>query len=119
LKWCETGSETEGETGGQNDPKERKKKMKNIKEKQSQPKMDLGFKIIILDRGFVYVGSTTIDGDYVRVTNVRNIRKWGTIAGLGQIGETGPTENTVMDKCPDILVPLRAVITFMSCKHSF
>jgi|ERR1035441_52476 hypothetical protein len=79
----------------------------------------LGLQITVLDRGFVYVGNTVVEGEFVRIYNARNIRKWGTTKGLGEIAESGPTPNTIMDKCPDVLVPLKAVIHFISCTCSF
>ena len=43
------------------------------------------FQIVVLDRGFVYVGDVALDGDWVVVANAKNIRVWGTSKGLGQL----------------------------------
>ena len=40
-----------------------------------------GQHIVVLDRGFVYVGDVTIDGDFLRITDAKNIRYWGTKNG--------------------------------------
>lgn len=54
-------------------------------------------RIIIADRGWVFVGNCQdhTDGS-VTITNCRNIRKWGTTAGLGEL-VNGPKPGTVAD----------------------
>ena len=37
-----------------------------------------GFAIVVADRGFVYVGDVSHDGNWCVVSNARNIRRWGT-----------------------------------------
>ena len=44
----------------------------------------MGVQIVVLDRGFVYVGDVTVDADWVTIRNARNIRRWGTTRGLGR-----------------------------------
>lgn len=79
---------------------------------------DLGFQIVVLDRGFVYVGQVSINGDLVKITNARNIRYWGTTKGLGELAD-GPTKSTKLDDVGEILAPLRAVIHFIKCKREW
>ena len=76
---------------------------------------DLGSQIVVVDRGFVYVGNVTIEGDMCRITNARNIRKWGTTKGLGELVD-GPTKDTILDNYGKVLVPMKAVIHFIKCK---
>jgi hypothetical protein len=76
----------------------------------------MGQQIVVLDRGFVYVGEVTKEADTVTITNARNIRRWGTTAGLGQLAESGPTSNTKLDPAGTVTAPLRAVIHFVACK---
>ncbi len=71
-----------------------------------------GTKIVVLDRGFVYVGDVTIDGDFVLIHNARNIRVWGTTKGLGELCD-GPTATTVVDDVGGVKAPLRAVIALI------
>ena len=80
---------------------------------------DLGLQIVVCDRGFVYVGQTVVDGEFVTITSARNIRKWGTTKGLGQLAESGPTRDTVLDNAGELLVPLKSVIHFIKCKNSW
>lgn len=70
-----------------------------------------GFAIAVLDRGFVYVGDCAHDGDWLTITNARNIRYWGTERGLGQLALTGPTDKTKLDDAGTVRVPARALIS--------
>jgi hypothetical protein len=78
-----------------------------------------GFQIVVLDRGWVYVGQVSEDGDYIVIKNARCIRFWGTTKGLGEIAMNGPTEATRMDYAGTVVVPKRAVIHFIACKQQF
>lgn len=84
-------------------------------EQKTQSIRDLGSQIVVVDRGFVYVGKVTIEGDMCRVQNACNIRKWGTTKGLGELVD-GPLKDTVLDNYGEVLVPMRAVIHFIKCK---
>ena len=54
-------------------------------------------RIIVGDRGWVFVGDCVdLDGGKVEIRNARNIRKWGTTSGLGQLVD-GPTPDTRHD----------------------
>lgn len=72
-----------------------------------------GFAIVVLDRGFVYVGDVEHDGDWCVITNARNIRYWGTERGLGQLALEGPTEKTRIDIVGTVRAPARAVISLI------
>ena len=55
-------------------------------------------KIVILQRGWVYIGRFSQEGDMCTLTDAYNIRKWGTTKGLGQIALKGKQEDTQLDK---------------------
>ena len=57
------------------------------------------WKIVVLQRGWVFVGRYTLDPDtqIVTLTDSRNIRVWGTTRGLGELAQSGPTESTKLD----------------------
>lgn len=76
---------------------------------------EMGLQIVVLDRGFVYVGNVTVTGDTVRIANARNIRRWGTTKGLGQLANEGPTDKTVLDPVGEVTAHQRAVIHFIKC----
>ena len=55
--------------------------------------------IVVLDRGFVYIGKLSYDENgHGVLVNAANIRRWGTTRGLGEI-QCGPTNDTVLDPC--------------------
>jgi hypothetical protein len=60
--------------------------------------LDIGdVRIIVADRGWVFVGACTDNEDgSVTIRNAKNIRRWGTTKGLGELA-TGPTKDTVAD----------------------
>ena len=68
-----------------------------------------GLAIVVLDRGFVYVGNVTVEDEWCRIENAKNIRYWGTKAGLGEL-VGGPTKDTKLDNVGSVSAPLRAVI---------
>lgn len=68
-----------------------------------------GTAIVVLDRGFVYVGRVTIEDDWCIIKDAKNIRVWGTTNGLGEL-VGGPTKNTKLDPVGSVRAPMRAVI---------
>ena len=84
------------------------------------PKPDGEIKIVVLDRGFVYVGRVTIENPedldaMVVMRDAKNIRIWGTTKGLGEL-TNGPTAKTVLDDCGTVRAPWRAVISLLDTK---
>ena len=69
---------------------------------QSKPEYKGKVKIVILQRGWVFVGKMEEDGDNRLLHNASIIRNWGTTKGLGELSE-GPTSNTKLDKCSGIV----------------
>lgn len=69
-------------------------------------------KIAVLDRGFVYVGSVQIEGDFLIISNAKNIRLWGTTKGLGEL-VNGPTSSTKTDHVGTVRVPMKALISLI------
>lgn len=74
--------------------------------------------IVILDRGFVYVGDVSISGDWVLISNAKNVRRWGTTKGLGELAKSGPLSNTILDPAGTVRAPLRALIGLIECEAS-
>ena len=71
-----------------------------------------GLAIVVLDRGFVYVGNVTVDDDWCLIENAKNIRVWGTTQGLGELVK-GPTSSTKLDAVGIVRAPMRAVISII------
>ena len=82
---------------------------------KQKTKEDIGQNIVVLDRGFVYVGNVVIDGDFAFISNASNIRYWGTKRGLGEL-INGPLAETKLDHIGIVKAPMRAVIHFTPCK---
>jgi len=74
-----------------------------------------GQHIAVLDRGFVYVGDVSRDGDFIVISNAKNIRKWGTSLGLGEL-VNGPLKSTVLDPVGSMMAPLKSLIHLIPCK---
>lgn len=72
--------------------------------------------IVILDRGFVYVGDVSINGDWLLISNAKNVRRWGTTQGLGELAANGPQPETRLDMGGEIKAPIRAVIGLIKCE---
>ena len=77
-----------------------------------------GFGIVVLDRGFVYVGDVVIDDYWCVISDARNIRYWGTERGLGQLALEGPTPKTKLDIVGVVRAPMRAVISVIDSEES-
>lgn len=76
------------------------------------PNVEGNIKIVVADRGFVYVGYCEEQADFVRLTNAKNIRAWGTTKGLGEL-VSGPLTNTKLDSVGSLRIPNRAVISII------
>ena len=76
-----------------------------------------GAAIVVCDRGYVYEGNCTIDDSFCVIENAKNIRRWGTTKGLGEL-VTGPLKNTILDNYGTVRVPLRAVINIIDVDGS-
>lgn len=72
-------------------------------------------KIMILQRGFVYVGCVTRDGDNVRISSAQNVRQWGTTRGLGELAVNGPTDKTRLDPAGTVCCHVLGVVAEVSC----
>ena len=77
-----------------------------------------GFAIVVVDRGWVYIGEVEHDGDWCVITEARNIRRWGTASGLGQLAKSGPTDETRLDDYGTVHVPAHAVITIIDADRT-
>ena len=73
------------------------------------------FAIVVLDRGFVYVGNVSADDQWCVITDTRNIRQWGTTKGLGEL-VNGPLPTTKLDVVGTVRAPMRAVISLIDAQ---
>jgi hypothetical protein len=85
----------------------------------SQIKSDSPIKIVILQRGWVFVGRFSQDGPNCKLENAAVVRKWGTTKGLPEIAFYGPIPgNTVLDKSPTVRFHELTVIATIDCQES-
>lgn len=68
--------------------------------------------ILVLQRGWIFIGDLTKDGDEFVLSNAQNIQRWGTKDGLGQLAMSGPTSGTVLKgagtvRCHELTVVFR------------
>lgn len=75
-------------------------------------------KIIVGQRGFVWVGKVTRDGDMLVIKDARCIRRWGTEnkPGLGYLANSGPTPTTVLEDPATLDLHIIAVVASYRCK---
>ena len=59
-------------------------------------------KIVVLQRGWVYIGRFLRTGNDCKLYNAYNIRTWGTTKGLPEL-VNGANSNTKLDKCEGIV----------------
>lgn len=74
-------------------------------------------KIVVLDRGFVYVGEVELSADWITLTRAHNIRRWGTTSGLGEL-VNGPLRETKLDKVGTLRAPHRSLISIIDVDDS-
>lgn len=67
-----------------------------------RPEFSGDIKIVVLQRGWIYVGRFERDGNDCKLHNAYNIRLWGTTKGLPEL-VNGPTSLTKLDKCDGVV----------------
>lgn len=85
--------------------------------KDSLKETEGDIKIAVLDRGFVYIGRVSYEGDMLILKSAKNIRVWGTTKGLGEL-VSGPLSGTRLDQVGTVRVPCRALISLIDVEQS-
>jgi hypothetical protein len=79
----------------------------------------LGRCLVVADRGHVWAArNVRLDEDFVRITEGRAVRRWGTSEGLNELANKGPLPNTRLDAAADLLVSRKALIAIIPCEVS-
>lgn len=79
-----------------------KKALKGVKVQPTK------IQIVVLQRGWVYIGRFSQKGEVCTLQNAYNIRRWGTEFGLGELAQKGPIAEgvgngpTKLDKNSDV-----------------
>lgn len=78
------------------------------------------FRIIVADRGWVFVGQCVDEEDgSVTINDAKCIRYWGTDndkPGLGYLALNGPTSKTKIDPCGVVRIPSHARVASFDVK---
>ena len=72
------------------------------KDSVKKTEFDGDIKIVVLQRGWVYVGKFERNDSICKLYNAYNIRSWGTTKGLPELVH-GPTSSTKLDKCDGVV----------------
>jgi hypothetical protein len=78
--------------------------------------MGSDIRIVILQRGWVFVGRYSKKGNICTLTDAKNVRRWGTKQGLGELAATGPLPNTVLDPAGTVEFHELTVIGTIACE---
>ena len=69
---------------------------------QKSPNYQGEIKIVVLQRGWVYIGRFTRNENLCQLRNAFCIRTWGTTKGLQEL-VNGATSSTKLDKCDGVV----------------
>lgn len=82
----------------------------------SEEPKNSNIKIVILQRGWAFIGRWTEDGDNCGLDNAYCIRVWGTTKGLGQLALEGKQSETQLDKAGRIDFHRLTIVATINCK---
>lgn len=74
-------------------------------------------KIVILQRGWIFVGRFSKTGSDCVLENASCIRQWGTTKGLGEL-VSGPTSKTVLDEAGTVRFNEFTVVAMIDASES-
>lgn len=73
--------------------------------------------IAILQRGWVFIGTFSKDGQECKLENAYNIRRWGTVDGLGQLALEGKQTDTKLDKVGTVTFHELTTVALLECNQ--
>lgn len=78
--------------------------------------------IVVAERGFVFAGRISRDGDKVKIEDCYNVRRFSLVKkdGLGGLAMRGPgsSENDVLDAQPITRVHVLAIVAEIECDQA-
>ena len=87
-----------------------------IRASDAAPGVPTEWRIVIGQRGWVWVGRWSQDGETVTLTDAKTIRVWGTTKGLGELAVSGPTSKTMLDQTGTIRLHILGVVASFDTK---
>ena len=81
----------------------------------SQIPKNSNIKIVILQRGWIFIGRWSQNGDMCSLDDAYVIRTWGTTNGLGELALEGKQSSTKLDKAGHIDFHILTVVATLNC----
>lgn len=75
-------------------------------------------KIVILQRGWVFIGKFSNEGSECKLENAYNIRRWGTSEGLGELALKGKQAETKLDKVGTVTFHELTTVALIECNQN-
>lgn len=75
----------------------------------------MNIQIIIAQRGWVFVGEVSQEQGNTVISKAKNVRRWGTTKGLGEIALNGPTQQTVLDEMGTVSLHPLSIVASVQC----
>lgn len=74
-------------------------------------------RIVALKERWVFIGEyhAATKTTKAKLTDASCIRRWGTTKGLGELALKGPTKDTVLDPCGEVILEPEAVLFSLIC----
>jgi len=72
-------------------------------------KNDGDMSILVLHRGWIFVGDIQQDGEYYELKSAYNVRKWDS-GGFGGLTKGAKSSHATLDKCQDVRCHRDAII---------
>ena len=85
---------------------------------EAGPRPETTMQIVVLQRGWIFIGDLTKNGEDFVLSNARNIQRWGTTDGLGQLALSGPTPDTVLKDAGTVRFHQLTVVLHMDVDES-
>lgn len=82
-----------------------------VKDKQGK------LKIVILQRGWIFIGKYFEEGNNCWLEDASCIRNWGTTKGLGELAGEGKKEGTKLDPTPIVRFHKLGVVATIDCNE--
>lgn len=91
--------------------------IKYVKKGSEKKEYNGNVKIVILQRGWIFVGRFSKVGQECKLDDAKCVRNWGTTKGLGELA-SGPTSKTILDDAGSVRFHEMTVIATIDADES-
>jgi len=74
--------------------------------------------VVIAERGWVFAGRLTREGDYAVLADCHNVRRWDANRGIGALALEGKDEKTELKFCGRVRIHVLAVVADVECDQA-